>query len=400
MNSIITRVKAALAVFKRAATMLVAGIALNLAVQGSAHAQLAPLYNQLMDTLQQMAMNKLMAQMGVGVEGAVTQSGAATRSEILKGAMVNKSVAEGLEQYRQQNILQRQTLDLADSLKQPAQTCDTMAVQDGLGATVATSRARAGEGQKRVLKQLASNKNTVAVVEEAHKTSNELTCTPAEAARGICKINAANQALAGADQNAAFLFQGKDGSPTYDGLREGAQSKAVDGYISRVAAALPPQQLESTKYDKNPAGRAYVEMVRRFTAVSSMVSYSLNQIKELHTAQPGLGTSTTMADVTAGGFTGGKADMSILEVMQRFVAKKFSPDAMKDAATATNVNLILRDMAQTNAFQLWMEHQTLLQDQRTEALMAHQLALMTEQVLRPQLDAQRAQAARSVAVAR
>ncbi|MEJ6002680.1 hypothetical protein [Paucibacter soli] len=397
-NRLLARIQAQFAQFRRALTALLMGATLNLALQGAAHAQLAPLYNDLMNTIQQQAMNKFMATMGLGVEGAVTQSGAATRAEILKGAMAKKSVAEGLEQYRQQVKLQNTTQDLAGSLKQPALTCDTMAVQDGLSGSVMAGRAKVNGSQKRVLAQITGNKNTADLVDKAHAASNELTCTPAEQARGICKVG--NVALAGADQNAAFLFQGKDASPSYDGPRDGPHGRAVDAYITRVVAALPPQQLEGVQYEKNPASRAYVELMRRFAAVSSMSAYSLNQIKEAHTTQPGLGTSTNMANVTAGGFTSGKADMSILEAMQRFVAKKFSPESMKDAATATNANLILRDMAQTNAFQLWMEHQTLLQDSRTEALMAHQLALMTEHVLRPQLEAQRVAAAKAAATAR
>ena len=385
---------------KRAFAILFAGLALNLAVQVSAQAQLAPLYNQLMNSIQQQVMNKFMAAMGVGVEGAVTQSGAATRAEVLKSAMVKKSVAEGLEANRQQLKLQRAAQDTADALKQPALTCDTLAVQDGLGNAVMSGRSKVRESQKGVLKQLNSNTNTLATLEKAHKASNDLTCTPDEDARGICKVNKSVPELAGADQNAAFLFQGKDGSPSYDGPRDGPQGRAVDGYINRVVAGLPPQQLGASNYAKSLTGRAYVELTRRFSAISSMSAYSLNQIKEAHTTQPGLGTNTRMADVTAGGFTAGKPDMSMLEAMQRFVAKKFSPESMMDAATATNANLILRDMAQTNAFQLWMEHQTLLQDSRTEALMAHQLALLTEQVLRPQLDVQRAAAARAGSTAR
>jgi hypothetical protein len=141
-------------------------------------------------------------------------------------------------------------------------------------------------------------------------------------------------------------------------------------------------------------------MVRRYNAVVSMATYSLSQIKELRNSQVGLGTSTKMATISVGGFEKDRADMSMLEVVQRMVASKFSPESMAAQASATSPNLILRDMAQMSSFQLWMDHQTLLQDERTEALMAAQLALLTEMTLRPQLDAQRIAAGKAVFAAK
>lgn len=380
---------------RRPLVILVTALALGLAASGASHAQLAPLYNRLMNDIQQQVTSKLMAQMGLGVEGAITQAGAATRAEIAKAAATKKAVAEGLEANRQQEKLRMAAQDSADALKQPVLTCDTMAVQDGLGVAAAAGRSNVGVSQKRVLKQVNSNSNSMAVVESSHKASNDLTCLPSEEARGICKVNQANKNLAGADQNAAFMFQSEDGSPSYEGTRDGPQGKAVDNYISRIVVGIPPEQMRPNDYAKNPASRAYVELQRRYSAVMSMSAYSLNQIKEAHTTQVGLGANTRTADVDVGGFTSGKTDMSMLEAMQRFVAKKFSPKQIMDAGTAVNPNLILRDMAMTNAFQLWMEHQTLLQDSRTEALLAHQLALLTEKTLRPQLDAQRVAATRA-----
>lgn len=379
----------------RAPMALALGVMLNLAAPGTATAQLAPLYNQLVNTVQQQLMKQLMAKMGLGIEGAVAQSGAATQAEILKSTSAQKAVMEGLETYRQQESLRVSAQETLESLQQPASTCQTMATQGSLGNVTQSTRASLVKSQARVLKQVNGNTNTLAAVDAAHRATNETMCTAEEAARGICRVNPAYKDLAGADQNAAFLFQGKDGSPTFDGGPEGPHSKAVDSYIARMVAALPPEQLKKAEYNKSPASRAYVELMRRYASVLSMSSYSMNLIKASHTPQVGLGNDTMMAEINLPGFTKGKADMSMVEAVQRFVATKFSPDSMKDAAKATNANLILRDMAQMNAFQLWIDQQTLLQDTRTESLMAHQLALLTEQTLRPQLDAQRMAAARA-----
>lgn len=371
------------------------GVMLNLATPGTASAQLAPLYNQLVNTLQQMAVKKLMAKMGLGIEGAVGQAGAATQGEIMKNAMAKKAVEEGLEAYRQQENLRRSAQDTMDSLQQPANTCATMATQGSLGNATQSARAAVVTGQEKVMKAVTGNTNTIAALDTAYKTTNDTMCTAEEQARGICRMNSAYRDYAGADQNAAYLFQGKDGSASFEGGPDGVQARAADSYITRVIAGLPPEQLKRAEYGKSSASKAYVELMRRYSAVMSMSAYSLNQIKAAHVPQAGLGTNTMMATVNVPGFAPNKTDMSMLEAVGRFVATKFSPDAMKDAAKATSENLILRDMAQSNAFQLWIDQQTLLQDSRTEALMAHQLALLTEQTLRPQLDAQRLAATRA-----
>ena len=61
--------------------------------------------------------------------------------------------------------------------------------------------------------------------------------------------NAQFAGLAGADQNAMFLFQARDGSASYEGPRDGPQAQAADGYIARViAGGAPPEQLRKVDY--------------------------------------------------------------------------------------------------------------------------------------------------------
>ena len=358
-----------------------------------AHAGLAGFYNELVNSIQEAIVNKAMAAMGQGIEGAVAQSSAATQAEIAKGAIANKNVLEGLEAYRTEQQLRLKATQMAEDLRQPATTCSTVAAQASIGSAQQNVQAQLFRDQTRTLNRIRGNTNTAASLERSYAETGDSFCNNDEAALGVCRRNGALRTLAGADQNAAYLFTGSDGSSTYSGGPGGAQTKAAEGYISRVTAGLPPEQLRAVDYKKSPQSRAYIELMRRYTAVASMAAYSLNQIKSARTPQANLGINASMSD--APGFPQGKKDMSMLEAVQRFVATKFSPKSMEDAAKAQSPNLILRDMAQMGAFQLWMDHQTLLQDSRTEALMAHQLALMTEQTLRPQLEAQRAAAARA-----
>lgn len=341
---------------------------------------------------------------GQGTEGAVIQVGAATRAEVLKSAMANKAVEEGLEAYRQQEDLRNKALDLQASMEQPASTCQAMATSTSLSTAAQNAQARVFSTQAKAMRSIATNTSTVQALDTAHQASNTNFCSPEEAASGVCTVNrsARYANLAGADHDAMFLFQAKDGSSSYEGVDNGAQAEAADAYIARVMAGIPPEQLRDRGedyYRRNPQARAYAELQRRYNAMLSMGVYSLSQIKEMHRTQAGLGRDTMMATVSVGGFAPNKNDMSMSEVVERFVATKFSPDSVKDLAKATQPNVILRDMAQMNSFQLWMSYQQMLQSSRTEGLMAHQLALMAEQTLRPQIDAQRVAAARAAGVA-
>ena len=357
----------------------------------SSNAQMAPYFNQLVNTVQEQLIKKVLAKMGIGLEGAVTESGAALQGELLKATAAKKASMEALAAYRTQTQMHRDAVALADSLKSPAITCDTIAAQDGIAKAKHTVQARTLQSQRSVVERLAKPESIATKIEAQHQLTNARFCTAAEAARGICTATASP--LAGADQNAAFLFQGADGSPTFvDG-----QDAAAKSYISRVVALAPAEQMRGNDYAKNPRARAFVELKRRYDSVLSMASYSLSQIASRQAAIGDLGATTNTANISVGGFSQGKRDLSMTEAVQRFIAKRFSPDSIQDSLKATNENQILRDIAQTQAFQLWLDQQTLQQDARTESLMAQQLALLTEQTLRPALDQQRRMAAQSIA---
>ncbi|MFK4705794.1 hypothetical protein ABIC83_002633 [Roseateles asaccharophilus] len=395
--------------FKIKTTAIVCAIAafVNFTTPGKAFAVWcqadAPMVYMNMLTSFMPFVSKLIGGTGLSIEESVTQSGAGVRAEVAKAAMANKAVAEGIESYEQQEQLRRDTADLKDAMAQPAQTCEAMATSESLSsATIATQKATmSSQGALMSKIAVASNANTFAALDAAHKASNARFCTAEEAAQGICTVAGGEFAkLAGADRDAAYLFQGNDGSSSFDGA---AQVQAADAYIERVVGGLPAQALDQRGeefYRKNPQARVFAELARRYGAMQSMAAYSLNSSKEAHRTQPGLGTSSMMADVDAPGFTAGKADMSMAEVVERFVASKFSPKNVMDLMKAPKPNLILRDMAQMNNFQLYMSYQAMLQSSRVEALQAHQLSLIAEQALRPQLNAQRVQAAKANAVAR
>jgi hypothetical protein len=123
----------------------------------------------------------------------------------------------------------------------------------------------------------------------------------------------------------------------------------------------------------------------------SISSYALNQIKMYHTTISGLGTTTKLATMSSGSYPN-KPDMSVSEVIERFVASKFSPENVATLAAATEPHVILRDMAQMDAFRLQMSYHSMQQSSQMEAIAAHQLLLMADQALRPRIDSQRSAA--------
>lgn len=329
---------------------------------------------------------------GLSTEGAIVDAGAAVRAEVAKSTIANKTVAEGLEAYRTEQVMREQAMDLEDAAKQSPTTCQAMATSEALTKAQQDSQAAAMRSQSKVLRQVTGNTNTVAEIDAAHKLTNQRYCSAEEAALGVCA--GGSGALGGADQDALFLFQGKSGSVSYDSAS--GQAEAADSYVKRIVGGLPPEHLrERSKayYDKNPQARAYVELMRRYNAMVSMGSYSLTQIEESRKPIAGLGAATMMAN--APGFAANKNDMSMEEAVERFVATKFSPENVQGLMTARQPHLVLRDLSQMQSFQLWMSYQAMLQSSRTEGLLAHQLSLVAEQTLKPQLDAQRQAAMRA-----
>lgn len=342
-------------------------------------------------------LSQLTGDTGAQEEEAIKQSGAAVRADVAKAGMATNATEEGLATYRLEQELRERTAKTAAALQQAPLTCQSLAVSDAVGGATRTKDALAFKSQGGALSRLRSNGNTVAAIDQSFEDGNRF-CSAEDQALGICKSPASSThaKFEGADRDAAFLFQGVDGSATHDG--GSVQDEATQAYVNRIIGTAPPEQLRSKGdklYKGSPQARAYVELLRRYNAMMSMGAYSLKQTAAMHTPQPGLGTATMMDTIPAPGFAAGKADMSWSEVLERYIASKFSPTTIQGLATATEPGPILRDMAQVSAFQLWLSYQNMEQGARIEALEAHRLALAADAVLRPQIAAQRMSVASS-----
>lgn len=315
--------------------------------------------------------------------GQMTKS---IQGEITKGSSVTKDAIEAAANYEVQEMVRQEVATVNESLQQPAYTCQAMGIANATRQAEEAARLDAIQGSRRDVQSLAFNSSTDAKIANINRRSLTY-CTQDDVARGRCST-VSN--MPGADMQASYIFGSPDGkSDTY----LPGQQDAVDNYIARVVSLTPPEQLHSPAWERSAQGRAYVEMQRRYTAITSMASHSLRSIASAHVPQSGLGTRSGAQQIS------GRADMSVMDTMKAFVDAKFSSEAMKHNAKQTQPAPLLREIAQIEAYRLWTDYQALRQMERMEGLLATQLVLTTEKVMLPQLQAQKAAAMTSAASA-
>jgi oligoribonuclease (3'-5' exoribonuclease) len=136
-------------------------------------------------------------------------------------------------------------------------------------------------------------------------------------------------------------------------------------------------------WEKTPDGKLYIESQRRYNALIELSSTSLNAVSANHKAQAGL------IDVLKNsGVETKKTELSVADLMEEYIRAKFSPKEVKDLATATDSLKILRSMAQSESFRMWMDYKLLASIERTEALMAAQLPLLADIAMRDKMKEQ------------
>jgi hypothetical protein len=221
---------------------------------------------------------------------AVIQSDAAVRAEILKSTTAQAINQSGLEEYRQDLLTRLGVFTLQTALAQPSTMCQMSETQNAVFTGAYTSRIKAGRANAKMLGTSAINSNSARATTAAHDNTNNKFCSETDSEQGICKLstNPKFANFSGADVDALFLFQSKEGPSTYDGDKDGAQVDAANSYIQRVVFGVPPENVANGSthlYRSSQAARAHAELARRYQAILSMSAYSLNRIKESRNPQ-------------------------------------------------------------------------------------------------------------------
>lgn len=308
------------------------------------------------------------------------------QAEVNKSAIAQKNTIEAVATYEAEERLRRDAVELSEKLEQPSSTCQTMATADASGKAdanarlhTATSLATRFDGRQRAdgskSPSLLGTPSVARSLMESHNYSTRNFGPDSRFKHG--------------DVNANFLFANADDkvSETY----APGQEEVAAAFIDRVVnGSTPPEKLRDPNWEKTDQGRAYVEMVKDYAAIKSLSALSLESIKGSYVPQAGLGRDTGMAQ-----YLNGRQDISMMDAIGAFVKMKFSPQSIADMAEARNPNKILRDMAMTNSYRLWIEHNNLRRTQMSEALLAAQLSMTADQYLKPQINAQRINASKA-----
>ena len=178
------------------------------------------------------------------------------------------------------------------------------------------------------------------------------------------------------DMQTSSLFGNSDGSLTRTAKVDNNSVRSVINYLTGLA--YTPRQIGSNQ-DDSYAGQNYSHLQRQYAAYTSLSSYVLSAVANNHTPQKSLLSFYQNAGLTVTPEQQ-QNGVSIAELYDTYTQKMLSKPQIEANAKAKSLTL-LRNMSQMDAMALYMEVQELQQQERTEALKAAELSLMTHKVL-------------------
>ena len=304
-------------------------------------------------------------------------------AETNKSTQASINAASSIAQYQEQNRLNEFAQDTARKLEQPSTTCQTARTAKAMGGAEAGVAAAAADGQTAITAAVGAYQADPqgAAIASFQSTMSKFG-TEEDVRRG--RAESVGTILPGGDTKSGILFgsgnEGSGASPT----RPSQYDEAAVAVIKRLSGASEaPASVRNPVWEKTPDGKLYIESQRRYNALIELSSTSLNAISANHKAQAGL------IDVLKNsGVETKKTELSVADLMEEYIRAKFSPKEVKDLATATDSLKILRTMAQSEAFRMWMDYKLLASTERTEALMAAQLPLLADIAMRDKMKEQ------------
>ena len=315
---------------------------------------------------------------------ATAASQRALQQQMAQSAVAQIQAQGALEAFNQQERVADNLRELREKLVQPLTTC--VAVTSGVElpkaqATVAAAAAGAARYDRaRALSTVSSAKSAAA----NYDTVMSKFCSAEDVKRGRCTTLAPTNIEAG-DVRAGLLF-GDDGG-TGAMTRASDQEPAVQAVIDRLTGIRStPEALDNPLWEKTNAGKSYVETQRDYAAISQLASHSLQQIRMAHRAQAGLADSLKSAGVASNKVP---SAISAADAARIYAEAQLSPAAIQDLAGATDPLPLLRNLAQTSSFGLWMTYNQMLSTERMEALTAAQTSLLAQSSLLPKANQQK-----------
>jgi hypothetical protein len=271
-----------------------------------------------------------------------------------------------------QDMFTEPSADLMDP-NTAANACATMAT-----ATAATTAANNATITAKALSSADARKtlytsNSSGVMQQKMAEYKTNFCSDKARERGMCDVPVAAH-MQDADINAGSLM-----APSGGGTYSADEAIAARSLIDNIVGPIPQESLPIA-LEKTPAGQRFVLEQRAMSSVRSMANFSLNSIFAANNPED---TSSSAAAASK---------LSVVGLMKKFVEDRFGDPKYRDSIATMNEVGLLRQLAENLAFQNWLEYYSYLQGERTEGLLATNLALNARERSERTLAALRSQA--------
>ncbi|PPC84819.1 MAG: hypothetical protein CTY35_00420 [Methylotenera sp.] len=274
---------------------------------------------------------------------------------------VQKALSEAEQNYDKQYKLQEHAAAIeakygsvdANS-QQQSDACEAIAIGSNLGKVIQDKRETKNALANETIVKNTMTEDVFTPARNTLKVHADNFCSDADKERGRCS-KVAPPELQGADLKASNLFEPNE-TMTY-GEKE---SIAAKEFINNLVSANPTPAL-SKRAEATPAGRTYLAAQYTEQRKLDVAAHSLREIFASREEEPGLGRKVNMNTENA----------SVMGVIQHY-ASKFLDPAWTASFGAMNETDMLREQTRMMAFKTWMDYQSFLQAERTEAIVAMQ----------------------------
>jgi hypothetical protein len=250
--------------------------------------------------------------------------------------------------------------------------CDTAATTNMIAAAVPTATVATKAYSATLTARALKNTDTGKIQKELLDEHGDKYCSDDDAKRKRCSGGAAPSHMQNADIRADTLLAPVNGS-TYTSDEKDAARR----FIVMATNPLPPQNLP-VQLERTAGGQSFILAQRIAEAQMSVANFSLTAIFQNHAAD----------DEDPSG-------LSPMGLIRKNVYDKFAnPDWRKSLEGEVSIQKLLVQIALLLADKNYMDYQTYLQAERTEAIAATQLAIATRQYNEPVLASLRSAAAR------
>lgn len=274
---------------------------------------------------------------------------------MLDGALSNYETAQ---QAKIENV------KVVKELEQPITNCMQFAIGKNLSGNIKNLRKQTVERVTNKVTDALDKTNTM-TSDQVYLNNKNLYATE-------------TSKIPNGDINAALMFGGYDGALTRYTAEE---EEATGAFIENIVGMqnLPIKASGSQLLSAN--GQRYENLRQRFVTHLSAAETSMWNVANFYKAQPELLSFFTQAQLTPNKVAETHG-VSVNEVLSTYTAKIMSGQVLRDNAGTNSNEKLLRQMAQTEVMNAWIDIQRLQTNGRLQVLEASKLALLQEEVLR------------------